>query len=70
MYGKNANVSARTMFWGDAYTGQIQSANLIGTRRNLLYKNPADTYYGIAVTPRFLYITDWTARLVVNFRLT
>ena len=50
------------MFWGDAKLGRLEKSRIDGTDRRVIYSNTGDRYYDIALSPHYLYVTDWTER--------
>jgi len=50
------------MYWGDAKYGRLEKSRLDGTARRVIYSNNGDRYFSIALSPRYLYVTDWTER--------
>ena len=50
------------MFWGDSRLGRLETSRLDGSSRRVIYDHVGDRYYSIAVSPRYLYVTDWTER--------
>jgi len=50
------------MYWGDAKLGRLEKSRVDGSARRVIYTNTGDRYFGIALSPRFLYVTDWSER--------
>ena len=50
------------MYWGDSRLGRLEMARLDGSGRRVIYENAGDRYFNIALSPRYLYVTDWTER--------
>jgi len=50
------------MYWGDAKHGRLEKSRVDGSERQVIYSNTGDRYFNIALSPRYLYITDWTER--------
>ena len=56
------SVTEGAMFWGDSRLGRLETSRLDGSSRRVIYDHVGDRYYSIAVSPRYLYVTDWTER--------
>jgi len=54
------NFTERVMYWADAFLDRIEMANLDGSGRVMLVYDNGTHYYGLALSPQYLYITDWT----------
>jgi len=52
------------MYWGDAKLGRVEKSRLDGSGRQVLYSHAGDRYFNIALSPQYLYVTDWTERSV------
>ena len=48
------------MYWADAHIDRIEMANLDGSGRVTLVTETNVHYFAIALSPDYLYITDWT----------
>jgi len=53
------------VYWVDGKLGRVERCGLDGTERRLLYSRPGDRYHGIALSPRFIYVTDQTKRQAI-----
>jgi len=58
-------VLEEAMYWGDAKLGRLEKSRLDGSARRLIHQNTGDRYFSIALSPHYLYVTDWTERLYV-----
>jgi len=50
------------MYWGDAKLSRLEKSRVDGSERQVIYSNLGDRYFGIALSSRYLYVTDWTER--------
>ena len=51
-----------TIYWGDAILGQIGKCKLDGNEQTILVSDPDAYYFGLALGPDYLYVTDWNKR--------
>jgi len=52
----------RMLYWVDGKMGRVERCQLDGSGRLLLYSRPGHHYRGVALSPRFIYVTDQTNR--------
>jgi len=52
--------SAGVMYWGDAYFHRIETANIDGTGRKILWTKIAAVFSGFALHAGNVYYTNWS----------
>jgi hypothetical protein len=52
----------KTIYWADAKLGTVETAQMDGTRRRVLFIDEGSRYFNMHITPKFIYFTDWTER--------
>jgi len=55
-------ITERMLYWADGKLGRVERCRLDGSDRQLLYLHRGDHYNGMALSPRFIYVTDQTKR--------
>ena len=54
-------VSAGVMYWGDAYTDNIETAFIDGTGRRLIQTERGADYFSFVLYDDDIYFTDWNS---------
>ena len=59
---RERNVVDGQLFWADSKLGRVGRARLDGSERTVLLHEPRARYFGLALSPNYLFITDWIKR--------
>jgi hypothetical protein len=51
--------TTKTMYWADAKSHKIEMANIDGTNRRVIVTDGTARYYGMTLSPEYIYISDW-----------